>query len=145
MSGDAAVAGILPEGIDAVALAGLFRRALDHRGDLVRWRSRRLATPRVASTRGVFLIDGTLADSGKHTSGRLALKVLAPPMDGALPREAALSRSGLLDALPDGLGAPRCFGSTSLPDGSIGLWLEYLDDADGAAWSVERFGDVRTR
>jgi hypothetical protein len=45
----------------------------------------------------------------------------------------------LLDALPPGLGAPRCFGCDDLSDGSVWIWLEHVREDVERRWPVERW------
>jgi hypothetical protein len=54
-------------------------------------------------------------------------------------READAYQSGLLNALPGGLAAPRCFGVSEQADGSIWLCLEDVkDELDD--WPLQRYG-----
>jgi hypothetical protein len=55
-------------------------------------------------------------------------------------REALVYRSGLLDQLPPGLSAPRCFGIVEQPGLEVWLWLEAVRDALQANWSLEQYG-----
>ena len=54
-------------------------------------------------------------------------------------REAEAFGSGLLDALPAGLAAPRCFGVAERPE-DMRIWMEEVDDTIGAPWPLRRFG-----
>lgn len=54
-------------------------------------------------------------------------------------RELFVYRSGLLDTLPDGLAAPRCYGTQELPGDVACLWLEEITDAYGDVWPLERY------
>jgi hypothetical protein len=54
-------------------------------------------------------------------------------------REAEAYQSRLLDVLPGGLAAPRCFGVTDHPGESCWLWLEDVKDETGP-WPLERYG-----
>jgi hypothetical protein len=54
-------------------------------------------------------------------------------------REILAYRSGLLEELPGGVAAPRCFGTTELPDGAVGLWLEEIVETQPGRWPLERF------
>jgi hypothetical protein len=55
-------------------------------------------------------------------------------------REALVYQSGLLDDLPDGLAAPRCFGIDTLPEGGRCFWLEEIVENTGENWNVSRYG-----
>ena len=52
-------------------------------------------------------------------------------------REGEAYASGLLQTLPDGLAAPRCFG-VDRHDGTLWIWLEDIAD-DAADWDVARY------
>ena len=56
-------------------------------------------------------------------------------------REAEAYASGLLETLPRGLAAPRCFG-VDRHDGTLWIWLEDIGD-DTATWDVERYAPRR--
>lgn len=102
--------------------------------------------PRIAATRGVYLVTGT-ARAAPASSGTLppprpwdaVLKVLAPAPDGGLPFEASLYAVGVLSSLPGPLLAPRCYGVTPLASGEIGVWLERVRDDVGAPWPLAQY------
>ena len=52
-------------------------------------------------------------------------------------REGEAYASGLLETLPRGLAAPRCFG-VERQEGTLWIWLEYVAD-DAAQWDVRRY------
>ncbi len=54
-------------------------------------------------------------------------------------REPLIYQSGLLDALPAGMAAPRCYGSVPLPGNFALLWLEDIHDAYQTAWPLARY------
>jgi len=54
-------------------------------------------------------------------------------------RECYVYQSDLLDSLPVGMAAPRCFGIVELPGNIAWLWLEDITDSFGGAWSLERY------
>ncbi len=60
-------------------------------------------------------------------------------------REALLYSSGILDDLPPGLRAARCFLVEDRPPDSIWLWLEMLMDADAKHWPRARYQVVGER
>jgi hypothetical protein len=55
-------------------------------------------------------------------------------------RDMLLFQSDLLDHLPPGLAAPRCFGVEERPGGVIWLWPEEILDAQRGPWSLDRYG-----
>jgi hypothetical protein len=60
-------------------------------------------------------------------------------------REALVYTSGLLDALPDGLAAPRCFATSEPAPETVWLWLEDIVGSPATAWSLDRFGRAARR
>lgn len=74
------------------------------------------------------------------------LKVLAPVVGYDDPsnirywkREQLLYRSGLLDDLPAGLRAPRCYGCDEPANGTVWLWLEHIREDSEGSWSQARW------
>ena len=57
-------------------------------------------------------------------------------------REGLAYGSGLLDALPGGLAAPRCLAVQTQPDGTGWLWLEVVTDAHPGPWPLDRYAQV---
>ena len=95
----------------------------------------------------VYRVAGTARDRGQTRPWSLVLKILHDPTRRRAPDEAPLDgwdrevrayRSGLLDALPDGLAAPRCYAIEERP-GAIWLWLEDITDEIGPHWPIARF------
>ncbi len=121
------------------------------------WRLEAIYHPVIASTGGVYRVAGTARDHEGVVPWSLVLKVVRAPdgasAAGAPPpppddprgrsyweREVFAYRTGLLDDLPGGLVAPRCYGTLDRP-GGVGLWLEDVD-ADRAPWQPARFRAV---
>ena len=91
MTGPAPHSSWLPHGIDAQVLADVARAALGNRHIAVTaWRCASLWEPRLASTRGVYLISLALTVDGSPTSLELVLKALSRSGNGGVPREAEL-------------------------------------------------------
>jgi hypothetical protein len=92
---------------------------------------------------------GTADDNGQSVSWSLILKAIGEDEDEDLPptdyrywkREPLAYESGLLDELPGGCRAPRCFGSVVADDGAW-LWLEDVRDDLGPQWPFEHYGVV---
>lgn len=99
-----------------------------------------------------FAGSGQAADNPIHWS--VVLKIIQSPANAGLvnfgegadqthwnywKREPLLYRSGLLETLPEGLTAPRCFGITEMPGDVIWMWLEDVADAYAGAWSLEGY------
>ena len=54
-------------------------------------------------------------------------------------RETLVYQSDLLETLPEGMVAPRCFGLVELPGNIAGLWLEDIADSYGGVWPLDRY------
>jgi hypothetical protein len=98
-------------------------------------------------TSAVYRVAGTAHDRGETKPWSLVLKILRDPTFGPAPggaaadgwdREVRVYRSGLLDDLPAGLGAPRCYAIEESPE-TVWLWLEDVADEVGARWPITRF------
>ena len=97
---------------------------------------------------GLYRVSGSARFGGASHPWALVLKVCAAA-DGVDPgawahpaREGRAYSSGLLDALPGGLAAPRCLAVDSQPDGTSWLWLEAVTDAHPEPWPLERYAQV---
>lgn len=95
----------------------------------------------------VYRFTGTADDRGALVSWSLVLKAIrgeaseAPTHLGYWKREPLAYQSGLLDELPEGLGAPRCHGCV-VTDDRAWLWLEDVRDDFGADWPLDHYGVV---
>jgi hypothetical protein len=136
--------------IDRAALTGPVRRALgSETAEPEAW-SHDLLYGGLGVALGasaVYRIAGTARDRDGTRPWSLVLKVLrdptrGPPPGGAPPdgwdREVQVYRCGLLDDLPDGLAAPRCYAVEDRP-GAVWLWLEDVADEAGPRWPIARF------
>lgn len=103
---------------------------------------------------GIFRVTGTARSGKTSLPWSAVLKICRAPTDAELSeatpdrramlldtlrwdREAEAYASGLLETLPDGLAAPRCFG-VDRHEGTLWIWLEYVED-DTAQWDVARY------
>jgi hypothetical protein len=92
---------------------------------------------------GVFRVSGSARVGDRLRAWSVILKVL-PATPGSPTgwsysvREALAYESGLLDHLPPGLGAPRCYGHTE-HGGRHHLWLEDLG-SDAIGWRLDDYG-----
>lgn len=83
-------------------------------------------------------------DGGAAVSWSIVLKRFRPGGRDDLTwltywkREILAYQSGLLDDLP-GVVAPRAHGVDDFPDGTVGLWLEDIPDAQPGDWPLARF------
>lgn len=139
-------------GVNRVVLTDVVRRALQSGAvEIDAWRCDPLHAPVLSGfTAGLYRLSGTARADGGLLPWSVVLKIVRRP-DGtaayddpaASPywrREACAYESGLLENLPGGLAAPRCFGVQSQPDGSIVLWLEDLADRFADRWPIEQYG-----
>lgn len=95
---------------------------------------------------GVDLFQGVARVGVAARRWRVVLKVLAPQPERDDPsqiyywrREALLFASGVLDRLPTGLRAPRCYGRDQARDGAEWLWLEHVHEVGEPAWPFARW------
>jgi hypothetical protein len=99
-----------------------------------------------AASRSLYLLAGAARVGAAEHPWRVVLKVLGPVAGQQDPthifypkREPQLYQSGLLDDLPAGLRAPRCYGCDELADGTIWLWLEHVREDGARAWPLARW------
>jgi hypothetical protein len=76
--------------------------------------------------------------TGEGEAWTAILKVVPPKATPEERREVRVYRSGLLDALPAGLRAPRCYWVQERADGSAFLWLEDVLPPAPERWGVAR-------
>jgi hypothetical protein len=95
---------------------------------------------------GVYRFAGDGEDRGQPVGWSLILKAFGAPAEGGeegdwnyWKREAMAYRSGLLDALPEGMAAPRCLAVEELAEGIVRLWLEDVAPTNEVPWSLNRY------
>lgn len=105
-------------------------------------------------SQGIFRVTGTARSGGTSLPWSAVLKICRAPSDAELAeatsdrratlldtlrwdREGEAYASGLLETLPNGLAAPRCF-EVDRRDGTLWIWLEYVAD-ETAQWDVTRY------
>lgn len=103
---------------------------------------------------GLYRVSGIGQDGDKRMAWSSILKVIQSPANAGWSdmgegedqthwnywkRELLIYQSGLLDGLPDGLLAPRCYGTVELAGNIACLWLEDVADVDENAWTLDRF------
>jgi len=103
---------------------------------------------------GLYRISGTALDKGDALAWSMVLKMAQSPANvGAMDmgegkdathwnywkREMLLYQSDLLDHLPQGLAAPRCYGVEERPGDIFWLWLEDIQDLSDGPWPLERY------
>jgi hypothetical protein len=105
-------------------------------------------------SQGIFRVTGTARSGATSLPWSVVLKICRGPSDDELAeattdrramlldtlrwdREGEAYSSGLLETLPEGLAAPRCFG-VDRRGPTLRIWLEYVAD-DAAGWDVARY------
>jgi hypothetical protein len=103
---------------------------------------------------GLYRFEGTGQDRDELLTWSVILKIIQSPAnvgwenmgEGDDPahwnywkREALLYPSGLLEKMPEGLAAPRCYGVSERQGNITWLWLEDIADAYGDVWPLERY------
>lgn len=129
--------------IDALTMTRLVRQVLGRDDtELVGWQHHQfqsLLGPAALSK--VFRLSGTARVGGETRPWSLILKALTRPADPApagWDREILAFRSGLLDDLPAGLVAPRCFAIEERAD-AVWLWQEDVAEQPEVRWPIARF------
>lgn len=124
--------------LDAKSIRSIARRALGS-PDAVpgAWRVAPIAGPLRPTTR-IYRVEGSARAGDADREWSAILKVVPHPATEEQAREVEVYRSGLLEALPEGLGAPRLLLMERRPDGAVWLWLEDVAEAE-AAWDIPRY------
>lgn len=139
--------------LPAGQIAGLARQALDapsaRLGD---WRLEALDHQAVIETTGgIYRLHGDAWDGAQRRRWSVILKVIRSPAENACTRPEELCywrrellaySSGLLARLPNGIRAPRCFGTRETSTGGLPLawlWLETVGGEDIERWDLQRF------
>lgn len=133
--------------IDSSPLADFARRAVGSpTAGIVDWTAERISGGIGSTTGAIFRVSGTLREGPETRPWSMIVKAARPPSEGidvASPdywkREALLFQSDLLDDLPEGLAAPRCFGAVERSDGTW-LALEEVAEEVGQPWPLARHG-----
>jgi hypothetical protein len=94
---------------------------------------------------GIYRLTGQARDHGEIRPWSIVLKLCTSQLGSAQPtdwnywqREFLAYQSGLLDHLPAGLAAPRCYGVEQSPE-MFWLWLEDVTDVLGTRWPLARY------
>lgn len=146
------------DAVDRAALTNPVRRALgSDTADIDEWRTEQISFAHFNPTsEGLYRISGSAHDLRGARPWSLVLKVAHAPtgesaMDDAgrspsawnyWKREVLAFGSGLLDELPDGVVAPRCYGVSERDDGSVWLWLEEIAERYGPRWGLPQYALV---
>ncbi|HEY0069045.1 MAG TPA: hypothetical protein VGE04_03660, partial [Chloroflexia bacterium] len=139
-------------GLERVTIAGIARRVLgSDTAELGDWRVEVVEASMGAATGGVYRVAGNAMCGGAKASWSVILKVVSAGAPGghndfrdeAHPlywkREALAYASGLLDDLPGGIRAPRCYDVVEVDGDTVWLWLEEVQDEHAEGWSLEQY------
>lgn len=131
--------------LDRSTLSPLVRRVLGRdEAELVNWEFRTFSSLLgAAALSTVHQLSGTAQANGEVLPWSLILKILVRPTGAAaMPgwdREILAFRSGLLEDLPKGLAAPRCYAIEERAE-AIWIWQEDVATEDGGGhWPMARF------
>ena len=134
--------------IDSEMLAPFVQKALGgRRVEITEWQCRTLKGDGTLAKRLVCRLLGRARLGEDETTWSIILKVPNPTpthLDAwhrePFQREPLLYESGLLDALPGRLCAPRCLGVVEHADDEPWMWLEDVVGLPALEWPLERFG-----
>lgn len=103
---------------------------------------------------GLYRFEGSGLDQNERIVWSVILKIIQSPANvgwvnmgegddqshwNYWKREPLIYRCGLLEALPAGMSAPRCFGVVELPGNFVWLWLEDIVDSYKGSWSLDHY------
>lgn len=140
---------IKPDFLDQALLLPVIQNELQSPEiDIIVWHCQQLyGGPEQESA--VYRITGECTGCATASSFSLILKVIRGTPDCSNPggvrywkREALAYQGSLLQNLPGGLVAPRCYGVTEKEDGSCWIWLEDLQDEIERHWPLDHYGVV---
>lgn len=144
------------QSIDTATLTPIVRKALNRDHIQLRdWHMKQLGGGMGNPVSvGLYRFEGTGQDGNEEVAWSVVLKILQSPLNvGWLnmgegddqthwnywKRELFVYQSGWLDALPEGLTAPHCYGTVELPGNYALLWLEDIRDSLDGDWTLDRY------
>jgi hypothetical protein len=138
--------------LGGAAVEGIARQALGNEtAQLGDWQVEPVEGGMGAATGGIYRVVGHALHAGLRVTWSAMLKVVSLDAPGtqiafedeAHPlywkREVLAYTSGLLDDLPGGVRAPRCYGVVKIDEGTAWLWLEEVKDTGTATWGLEQY------
>ena len=138
------------QAIDGAVLTPLVRRSLDREdAKILRWQYRPL-TGGVELGSSLFQFTGSASGKDGTVPWSIILKIIQSPAEGNgdpssfryWRREALAYQSGVINDLPDGLIAPKCYTAEEIPNGAYWIWMEEVKDEIGDTWPLEQYGIV---
>ena len=97
----------------------------------------------------IYRFTGDARAKGETFPWSLVLKIIQSSEENVDPssfrywrREALSYQSGVLNQLPGGFTAPRCFATEEKSDGAYWIWMEDVKDESRNAWPLETYGVV---
>ena len=97
----------------------------------------------------IYHLQSMVKVEGKDQAWSLIIKAVPPNAQSIDPqgfrfwkREMQAYQSGLLQDLPGGVTAPRCYNVSENTDGSLWLWLEDIKSDKPHPWSIEQYARV---
>lgn len=103
---------------------------------------------------GIYRVQGGAHGDGGEKAWSAILKILQSPENVGLDdmgggddgshwnywkREPLVYQSSILESLPEGLVAPKCYAVEELPGNVARLWLEDIQDMYNGAWTLQRY------
>ena len=132
--------------LDSTQVTEIVRRAQASPSfEIGSWDVRQLSSDGGINPEGLFLFSGDGNDERGQRPWSIVLKILqsrTPEPDPShawhWKREYWVMESGLLNALPGPLTAPRCYGVEIQPDG-VWIWMEHILDCSPRRWGTDEF------
>jgi hypothetical protein len=144
---------LLPN-VDLSALRSAVRQTLGRdTAEVVSWQAQSIHAAINSVTGGLLRLSGAARDHGDTLPWSLVLKIARNAVGFGSPeqvtdpagsnywkREPLLYQSRLLERLPPGIVAPRCYGVTEPARETAWIWLEDVVESTPGRWPIERFG-----
>jgi hypothetical protein len=141
----------IPSRLQSANLIPFVRQALGKLSlEIVDWQCQQLSAggSRIAGGLGVYRVSGTARDNEGDSRWSLILKIVGGGTEAASndpavwnywKREVLVNQSGLLNDLPGGLAAPRCYAVVEYPGDEFWMWMEDVREAV-SDWSMAEHG-----
>lgn len=138
------------QAINVAVLSPLVRRCLNQDdAKILHWQYRPI-TGGVELQSSLYRFTGDARVKGETLAWTLVLKIIQSPAEGNgdplnfryWRREALAYQSGVLNDLPGGITAPKCFATEEKPDGAFWIWMEDVKDEIGDPWPLQQYGVV---